>query len=149
MSMAPRAAADPIAAVRRFNRFYTGQIGAIGEKLLDSRFSLAEVRLLYEIVHRNLPTAAELARDLGLDQGYVSRILRRFGKESLVTRRPSETDGRQSHLELTAKGRKTVAMLEERSNGEVGSALGKLSDSEQRQLLAAMAVIERSLGGRK
>src|SRR5574337_1994070 len=99
-------AADPdlarqTAAVRRFNRFYTQKIGALDKDLLKSRFSLAEARVLFELAHREAPAAAALARDLGLDQGYLSRILARFEAHGLIARTVSESDGRQARLTLT------------------------------------------------
>src|ERR687884_513277 len=97
---------DPVvSAVRRFNRFYTRRIGVLDEGHLRSPFSLAEVRILYELAHRDEVTAAELAKELGLDAGYLSRIVRRFQKQGLVARRTSAADGRQRHLRLTAAGR--------------------------------------------
>ena len=135
-----------VAAVRRFNRFYTRQIGLLGEGYLKSPFSLSEVRVLYELAHRETPTAAELSRDLGLDAGYLSRILRGFEKRRLITRTPSDTDGRQSHLGLTARGQAAIAPLERRSHEEIGATLGSLPAAEQARLVEAMHAIEGILG---
>jgi DNA-binding MarR family transcriptional regulator/GNAT superfamily N-acetyltransferase len=131
-----------VAFVRRFNRFYTRQIGVLHEGLLSSPFSLTEVRVLYELAHRRKPTAVELCQDLGLDAGYLSRMLRSFAKQGLISREPSPTDGRRSHLGLTAKGQKIFSPLEERSNQQVASMLGALSPLREKRLLAAMHVIE-------
>src|ERR1700680_4984520 len=95
-----------VAAVRQFNRFYTRQIGVLEERLLDTPFSLTESRLLYELANRAAPTASELAKDLGLEPGYLSRILRSFESRGLVARTPSEIDGRQTHVLLTPEGRR-------------------------------------------
>jgi DNA-binding MarR family transcriptional regulator/GNAT superfamily N-acetyltransferase len=141
------AAAPPprVAAVRRFNRFYTRIIGVLDEGLLDSPFSLTEVRILYEIAHRAPPTASGIGRALGLDAGYLSRLIRRFVTHGLVRPRPSTTDARQTLLALTPKGRRTMAQLEARSNREVATLLGRLPAADQRQLLQSMATIERLL----
>src|SRR5579864_6476495 len=138
--------ASRIQAVRSFNRFYTRQIGVLREGLLDSSFSLTELRVLYELAHRKRPTATELAADLGLDAGYLSRILQRFGKRKLIGREPSTSDGRQHHLSLTASGRRAFAPLEQKSNREVAAMLGKLSSTEQGRLLDAMHAIRALLG---
>ena len=137
-----------IAAVRRFNRFYTRQIGLLQGTLYQSPFSLAEVRVLYELAHRNRPTAAEISKDLGLDPGYLSRILRSFEKRKLIARSPSESDGRQSLLALTAQGQKVFAPLERRSRDEVGGMLGKLNVAEQSRLVEAMHAVENLAGNR-
>jgi DNA-binding MarR family transcriptional regulator/GNAT superfamily N-acetyltransferase len=139
---------DRVDAVRRFNRFYTRQIGVLDEGLLDSPFSLTEVRVLYELAHRDGPTAAALVRELELDAGYLSRILRRFRKEGLLVIRGSEQDGRQRLLQLTAKGRRTLSTLEGKSNREVSGLLARLAVADQRRLLSAMDTIERLLGAR-
>jgi len=137
---------ERIQAVRRFNRFYTKQIGVLQEGLLDSPFSLSEVRVLYELAHRERATAAELVRDLGLDAGYLSRILTRFEAQGLLRKVPSESDGRQSVLSFTAKGRKVFAPLDKRSNSEVQTMLNKLSSEDRDRLTGAMSIIERLLG---
>ena len=137
-----------VEAIRRFNRFYTKQIGVLHEGLLGSQFSLTEVRVLYELAHREMPTATALAKELDLDPGYLSRILRRFETRRLVGKCASTTDGRQSLLSLTPRGRKVFAPLNARSHREVSAMLGALSATEQRHLLSAMATIERLLGAR-
>ncbi len=139
---------ERVDAVRRFNRFYTKQIGVLHEGLLRSPFSLTEVRVLYELAHREKPTAAELGKELGLDPGYLSRILRGFEKRGLVGKVPSEADGRQSHLTLTARGREVFAPLNARSHDEVSAMLSKLSAVEQHRLIEAMRTIEKLLGAR-
>jgi DNA-binding MarR family transcriptional regulator/N-acetylglutamate synthase-like GNAT family acetyltransferase len=137
-----------IAGVRRFNRFYTQRIGVLHEGLLGSPFSLAEGRVLYELAHREKPTAAELARDLGLDAGYLSRILREFQRRGLLRKAPSPTDARQSLLTLTSRGQDAFAPLHTRSRDEIAALLGALPPAEQVRLLDAMHVIERLLGAR-
>jgi DNA-binding MarR family transcriptional regulator/N-acetylglutamate synthase-like GNAT family acetyltransferase len=131
--------------VRRFNRFYTKQIGVLHEGLLQSPFSLTEGRVLYELAHREKPTAAELGKELGLDPGYLSRILRGFEKRGLVKKERSNTDGRQSLLKLAARGQKEFAKLSARSSDEVHKMLRDLSAGEQRRLLGAMQAIEELL----
>jgi DNA-binding MarR family transcriptional regulator/N-acetylglutamate synthase-like GNAT family acetyltransferase len=137
--------AERIRAVRRFNRFYTQRIGVLRDGLLGSPFTLTQVRVLYELAHREAPSASDLARDLGLDAGYLSRILRGFGKQGLVRRTPSRTDGRRSHLALTPRGRAAFAPLERRSQAEVGSMLGPLSPAGQQHLVDAMESIQKLL----
>ncbi|MDY0883398.1 helix-turn-helix domain-containing GNAT family N-acetyltransferase [Dongia soli] len=137
-----------IAAIRRFNRFYTKQIGLLQEGLLKSPFSLTESRVLYELANRPQPTATELGRELGLDPGYLSRILRKFEQEGLVERQPSPDDARQSLLLLTSAGRESFAPLDEGSRGEVGDLLARLPVGEQRRLIAAMSTITALLSDR-
>ncbi|HEV2352344.1 MAG TPA: helix-turn-helix domain-containing GNAT family N-acetyltransferase [Terriglobia bacterium] len=135
-----------IQAVRRFNRFYTRKIGVLNEGVYRSPFSLIEVRILYELATRQKPTATELIRELGLDAGYLSRILRGFGKRGLIRKSLSPTDARQSHLSLTAGGHKNFASLDARSSEEVGALLAHLSAADQSRLVGAMATIELLLG---
>ena len=136
-------------AIRAFNRFYTQKIGVLQEGLLASPFSLTEARVLYELAQHEQATASGLCRDLGLDAGYLSRILRRFDKEGLVAREPSATDGRQSHLSLTEAGRAAFGGLNRRSREEVAALLQPLGPSRQARLVAAMGAIERLLGAER
>lgn len=135
-----------IAALRRFNRFYTREIGVLRKGFLGSKYSLAEMRVLYEIAHRERPTPSEVARALDLDAGYLSRILSKFETSGLIAKTVSERDARQVHLTLTARGRKIFAPLEQRSNEEVGAMLAKLSEADQARLIAATHTIEDLLG---
>lgn len=135
-----------IAAIRRFSRFYTRVIGALQEGLLQSRFTLTEARVLYELAQQSTVTATELGRQLALDAGYLSRILQRFEHEGLIARTPLETDRRQSLVSLSAAGRETFAPLDERSRQEVAALLDPLPDKAQADLVAAMAQIETLLG---
>jgi len=135
-----------VKAMRRFNRFYTKRIGVLHEGLLGSPYSLTEVRVLYELAHRDKPTAAELSKELGVDPGYLSRILRSFQKRGLITKARSEADGRQSHLSLTARGRKAFAPLDRRSHDEIQAMLIDLSATDQHRLVQAMQTIETVLG---
>jgi DNA-binding MarR family transcriptional regulator/GNAT superfamily N-acetyltransferase len=140
--------AERVEAVRHFNRFYTRVIGVLREGLLDSPFSLVQARVLYELAHRDQPTASEIARDLGLDAGYLSRILRGFAASGLVRRRRSSADGRRTLLELTARGRRTFRGLDQRSQADVRAMLRDRSPADQQRLLAGMRGIERALGRR-
>jgi len=137
-----------IAALRAFNRFYTRRIGVLHEGLLDSRFSLAESRLLWELAHCEHTTATELAQTLELDAGYLSRLLRGLKERGLLKASRSTTDARQTRLSISAAGRRAFAPLERRSQAEVSALLNTLSDTQQHELLAAMARIETLLGAR-
>lgn len=135
-------------AVRSFNRFYTRQIGVLREGLLRSEFSLAEVRVLREMSLREAATASEVGRELGLDAGYLSRIVRGFEGRGLVSRAPSPSDGRQSLLSLTPEGRAVFARLDADAHAEAAAMLEGLSPQEQERLLAAMHTVQDLLGGR-
>lgn len=135
-----------IAAVRAFNRFYTRRIGVLDRGFLDSPFSLTEVRVLYELRTRGRATAADLGRELGLDAGYLSRLLKGFRGRQLVATARSKTDGRQSILKLSAHGRKVFAGLEARQVDDVRGMLRGLPDHKTRNLVAAMRTIETTLG---
>lgn len=134
-----------IAAVRRFNRFYTRQIGVLREGYLNSPFSLAEGRVLQQLSQRQDASANAIARDLNLDRGYLSRILRDFVKRGLVTKKRSASDGRQSILALTSEGRKSFALLDRRASQEVGNMLRELPASGQARLITAMDTVENIL----
>ena len=141
-------ALSPTAAVRRFNRFYTRRIGVLHEKLADTRFSLAESRLLWELAHRGRSTAAELARDLDLDPGYVSRLLRTLKEAKLIRSERAAEDARHLHLSLTAAGRRAFAPLDRRSEADVSALLAAVPDGARHRLLGAMSEIESLLGER-
>jgi DNA-binding MarR family transcriptional regulator/N-acetylglutamate synthase-like GNAT family acetyltransferase len=146
--MASRELEQRVEAARRFNRFYTRKIGVLHEGAYRSPFSLTEVRVLYELAHRHESTATALGRALGLDAGYLSRILRGFERRGLVLKTRSAADGRQSHLSLTAQGRKVFAPLDARSHDEVAAMLAGLSPATQARVVGAMQTIERVLGDR-
>jgi DNA-binding MarR family transcriptional regulator/N-acetylglutamate synthase-like GNAT family acetyltransferase len=129
---------DSVQAIRRFNRFYTRQIGVLQEHLLDSQFSLTEVRVLYEIAHRENATAKDLCHDLGLDRGYVSRMLQNFEKHGWIKITPSAEDRRRQFLSLTTKGHNAFDPLERRSSQEVATMLARLSPTQRKKFLAAI-----------
>lgn len=140
----PSVAADQVKAVRGFNRFYTQRIGVL-DPYLGSEFSLTEVRVLYELAHRDQPAASELGRDLALDAGYLSRILRRFEQRGWLARSPSPADARQSLLRLTDAGHKAFAPLQQKSRDEAAALLAGLAAPERERVIAAMAAVQRLL----
>jgi DNA-binding MarR family transcriptional regulator/GNAT superfamily N-acetyltransferase len=147
MSASPAIAQqDAIAAVRRFSRFYTSQLGLLGDGLLRSAFSLTEARVLYELAHREAPTATDLIRDLGLDAGYLSRILKAFEQRGVITRTASPRDGRQALLMLTQAGRAAFAPLDLASQEEVRTLIGRLTPMQTADLVVAMQTVERLMG---
>jgi len=137
---------DPqVDAIRAFNRFYTRKIGVV-DGTASSPFSLAEARVLYELAHRERPTATDIRKELGLDAGYMSRILREFERRKLVTRERSKTDEREKFLSLSAKGRRAFAPLDERSNRDVAAMLEELSPAARKELVDSAQDIRRLLG---
>ena len=140
------APAARIEAVREFNRFYTRRIGVLHEGLLDTRFSLTESRLLWELAHRGGCTATELVRELKLNPGYLSRLLSGFKQRKLITGTRSNEDARQVRLSLSAAGRRAFAPLNTRSQTDVAGLLARLAEPQQQQLLQAMATLETLLG---
>ncbi|KRB31815.1 MULTISPECIES: helix-turn-helix domain-containing GNAT family N-acetyltransferase [Mesorhizobium] len=135
-----------IDAVRAFNRFYTRQIGLLDEGLLKSAFSLTEARVLYELAHRDGLTATDLGRDLGLDAGYVSRLLKKFERLHLISRSTVVSDARQSSIALTAAGRNAFAPLNKDSHDQVAALLDRLPASEQDRLVKSMRTVQALLG---
>ena len=135
-----------IAAVRQFSRFYTRQLGLLQESLVHTPFSLTEARVLYELANRDQATASELAADLDLDHGYLSRILRRFAEDGLLAKKRAPDDGRQSVITITAKGRKAFAPLNKGSHDQVAAMLEKLSVADQARVVGAMNTVQSLLG---
>jgi DNA-binding MarR family transcriptional regulator/GNAT superfamily N-acetyltransferase len=143
--MTPPATDHRIEAIRRFNRLYTRRIGVLRGHYLDTPFSLAESRVIYELAQHDGTTAAELGRDLGLDAGYLSRLFRGFLRRGLIERTPSASDRRRTYLALTLKGRAAFAELDARSRAEIGALVSRFPEPGQRRLVRAMEAIESLL----
>jgi DNA-binding MarR family transcriptional regulator/GNAT superfamily N-acetyltransferase len=133
---------EKISGVRHFNRFFTRQIGVLREGLLHSPYSLTEARILFELAHCDHLTASDLCRELGLDAGYLSRMLAKLEQQGLMEKVRSENDGRQRLLRLTSEGKKAFALLDQRSHDEVSEMLNELSEENRQRLLKAMQTIE-------
>lgn len=136
----------PIAAVRAFNRFYTRKLGVLDQQLLKSPFSLSEARVLYELAHRDNASAKEIGAELGLDAGYLSRIVQNFDESGLITREPLPSDRRQYRLTLTARGRQAFAEVELSTNNDIAAMLAAVPPDGRKRLIGAMGDIERLLG---
>jgi DNA-binding MarR family transcriptional regulator/GNAT superfamily N-acetyltransferase len=136
-----------VAAVRRFNRFYTRQVGLLDEKLLKSDFTLTEARVLYDLAHQEAPqTLTFLARALLVDLGYLSRILKAFEARGLVERSTTPDDGRQTLFALTRGGRAAFRPLDRASQAEIGDVLARLAPEDTDRIVRSMHTIERLLG---
>ncbi len=142
---ARRTTGAPAAAVRRFNRFYTRQLGLLEEGLLHSSFSLPEARVLYEVAHHPGITATELREILQLDAGYLSRILRGLRRQGVISARSPAEDRRQRQLALTERGRRAFGALDARSTEQVTAILARLSPRDRTGLVEAMLGIESLL----
>jgi DNA-binding MarR family transcriptional regulator/GNAT superfamily N-acetyltransferase len=140
--------AERISAVRAFNRFWTARAGVLDARLLDTPYSLTEARVLFELAQAPTRAVAELRTELGLDAGYLSRILARFKREKLVALEMSSTDARRQVARLTAEGRRAFRTLDRRSAGEIEALLTPYTDDEQHRLVAAMSEIRRVLDAR-
>jgi DNA-binding MarR family transcriptional regulator/GNAT superfamily N-acetyltransferase len=136
---------DRIAAVRAFTRSYTAAIGVLDEHLLRSPFTLTEARVVFELAQHEVTETADLRRSLGLDAGYLSRILSRFEVMGLVTRDRSGADARRQRIRLTDPGRDAFALLDARSSEQVAAMLDALDDAEQRRLVDAMQTVRTVL----
>ena len=130
-----------IAAVRAFNRFYTRKLEVLDQHLLKTPFSLSEARVMFELAHRGDLSAKDIGLELGLDAGYLSRIVQKFDEDGLVSRKPFPSDRRQYQLGLTAKGHAAFAKLERSSQDHVGLMLGALASEDCKRLLGAMETI--------
>lgn len=144
--MSPMPTADDIAAVRRFNRFYTRQLGLLAESMMASPFSLSEARVLYELAHGRDITASDLIRELGLDAGYLSRMLKKFEDQGLIARAPAEDDARRAVIALTSKGEVAFAPLDRGSQEDVAAMLEKIAPADRPRLVAATKTLTRLLG---
>jgi DNA-binding MarR family transcriptional regulator/ribosomal protein S18 acetylase RimI-like enzyme len=136
---------DQISMVRAFNRFYTGRLGVLDHHILQSSLSLSEARVLYELANRENPSAKAIGSELGLDPGYLSRIVRKIEADGLVSRKPEPADRRRHRLALTAKGRQTYSKLDRGSQEQVAGMLSLLSEGDRQRLTGAMATIKRLL----
>jgi DNA-binding MarR family transcriptional regulator/GNAT superfamily N-acetyltransferase len=140
---------EAIAAYRSFNRYYTRKIGVLGEALLESPYSLSEGRILYELGSRSesgeTVFASEIQSNLGLDAGYLSRILAGFEKRGLLSRYKAQGDGRRRALALTPEGLKAFRDLDRRSNSDAGRSLESLDDERLAELTDSMRRIESIL----
>ena len=126
---------EVIEQIRSFNRFYTGVIGLLDQHFLDSPFSLTEGRVLYEIRHTEDCSAKKIREKIGIDEGYLSRILDTFRKKGVITKSPSSEDGRLHIINLTEKGRREFASLNDHSNKLISRLIEKLSEEEREELV--------------
>jgi DNA-binding MarR family transcriptional regulator/GNAT superfamily N-acetyltransferase len=145
-SKSPPNSEQQIAAVRAFNRFYTRKLGVLDQQFIKSPYSLSEARVLYELAHREDLAAKEIGIELGLDPGYLSRIIQNFDESGLITRKPLPLDRRQYRLSLTAKGRQAFAKLDRSSHDDIAAMIAALPSGDRERLTGAMAMIERLLG---
>ncbi len=136
-------------AVRRFNRLYTQRIGVLAEGYLDTAYPLAAVRIVFELGDRGEAIAADLARDLSLDPGYLSRLVNRLRREDLIERRAAPHDRRQSVLSLTDGGREVFETVNQRSQDDISMLLGSMSEGDQRRLVKSLGVVAEVLGDRQ
>lgn len=136
----------PIHEIRAFNRFYTNLIGALDySRQLYVPYTLTEARVLYELAHASHLDAADLRSELSLDAGYLSRLLGKLEKDGIVERAPSARDPRRQRITLTARGRETAGLLDERSTEAIGSLLSGVPAAERPRLATAMRTVREIL----
>ncbi len=138
-----------ISAIRAFNRFYTNMIGLLDQHVLNSKYSLPEVRILYELYHQEDLTASDIITSIRIDKGYLSRIIRQFEKKKLITKAKSSTDARAVHLSLTKKGKREFEVLNEASHNQIKETLEPLTDAECDKLTRNMTQIQTILSKTK
>ena len=136
---------EQVSMIRRFNRFFTRRIGVLREGLLHSPYSLTEARIIFEVANGKCVTASDLVKELGLDAGYMSRILNKLESQNLIEKKRSDEDGRQRILMLAPEGEKAFNLLNSRSKDEVSEMLGELTETNRQRLIEAMHVIESIL----
>lgn len=134
-----------IGQVREFNRYYTRKIGVLQERLVDSEFSLTEVRILFELANGGAMTSGQIIAALELDAGYLSRILRKFEEKRLIRRVANPNDARQSLISLSREGAKAFSVLNERSSEHVANMISRLTVEQRRRLVSAMSEIKSLL----
>lgn len=134
-----------VSDIRRFNRFYTIQLGLLQQHVFDSDFSLTEVRVLYEVSHNHQTTATGIREALNIDAGYLSRVLRNFEKKGLIIKHPLPEDGRSSYLQLTARGKKIMTEFNELSDGQISQMLAHLSTPQRQKMANAMGTVRTLL----
>ncbi|MBI3221415.1 MAG: MarR family transcriptional regulator [Bacteroidetes bacterium] len=134
-----------ISDIRAFNRFYTNVIGLLDQHVLNSKYSLPEVRILYELYHQEDLTASDIITSIRIDKGYLSRIIRQFEKKKLITKAKSSTDARSLHLRLTKKGRSEFEVLNDASHNQIKDTLEPLTDAECDKLTRNMTEIQKIL----
>lgn len=134
-----------ISEVRKFNCFYTNVLGLLKQKVSDSPLSLTEIRILFEIKSKNNCTAKVLQEELGLDRGYVSRILKRFEEQNMIYKQKCEKDGRTCFIHLTETGEKIYQDLDNESNQQIEFLLRNIDINNQQKLIQAMKIIEMIL----
>ncbi|MGC5013920.1 bifunctional helix-turn-helix transcriptional regulator/GNAT family N-acetyltransferase [Streptosporangium sp. DT93] len=135
-----------VAEIRAFNRFYTRLIGVLEQRVLGTPYSLTQMRVLFELDHRGRTEAGELRRLLGIDAGYLSRILGGFEREGLVVRGRSAADARRQVVELTGRGKASFADFDERAAEEIRALLAEVGEEDRERLVGSMAAIEGILG---
>ena len=144
-SSMPAPKSDPVESIRKFNRFYTRQLGLLDQSHLASEYSLTEARLLYELAHDDTLTATDLRNALGLDAGYLSRLLKGLEKRKLIRRTASAADARQSALNLTRKGRDEFGPLNKAARAQIASMIDELPADAVRTLVESMSNVQRLL----